>query len=168
MKHVLFISRTIKILISNWPRTRKFSQLLQAGKTVAFDFSPMFTRWSRSTSIFYALIWNLFNLTAEAGRVWCQLYGRPFVSKLWHNIRAVFPHVYLQSFLLHDIRAFFVSYTCVLSCFVGFLFLSIWPFSYKRAYICAQKSPHIRVTNKHVVYGVTESRSIRGTELYRQ
>ena len=30
--------RTIKILISNWPRTRKFSQLLQAGKTVAFAF----------------------------------------------------------------------------------------------------------------------------------
>ena len=29
----------IKILISNWPRTRKFSQLLQAGKTVAFDFA---------------------------------------------------------------------------------------------------------------------------------
>ena len=33
------LSRTIKILISNWPRTRKFSQLLQTGKTVAFDFS---------------------------------------------------------------------------------------------------------------------------------
>ena len=31
--------RTIKILISNLPRTRNFSQLLQAGKTVAFDFS---------------------------------------------------------------------------------------------------------------------------------
>ena len=31
--------RTIKILISNWPRTRKVSQLLQAGKTVASDFS---------------------------------------------------------------------------------------------------------------------------------
>ena len=31
--------RTIKILISNWPRTRKFSQLLQGEKTVAFDFS---------------------------------------------------------------------------------------------------------------------------------
>ena len=30
---------TIKSLISNWPRTRKFSQLLQAAKTVAFDFS---------------------------------------------------------------------------------------------------------------------------------
>ena len=38
MKYVVFMCRTIKILISNWPRTRKFSQLLQAGKTVAFDF----------------------------------------------------------------------------------------------------------------------------------
>ena len=56
---------------------------------------------------------------------------------------------------------FFVTYTCV-------LFPSIWPFSFKRAYICAQKIPYICVTNKHVVYGVTESRRIRGTELYRQ
>ena len=39
MKYVVFMCRTIKILISNWPRTRKFSQLLQAGKTVAFHFS---------------------------------------------------------------------------------------------------------------------------------
>ena len=31
--------RTVKILISNRPRTRKFSQSLQAGKTVAFDVS---------------------------------------------------------------------------------------------------------------------------------
>ena len=28
---------TIKILIANWPRTRKFSQLFKAGKTIAFD-----------------------------------------------------------------------------------------------------------------------------------
>ena len=34
---------TIKILNSKWPRIRKFRQLLQAGKTVAFNFSP----WSR-------------------------------------------------------------------------------------------------------------------------
>ena len=39
MKYVVFMCRTINILISNWPRTRKFSQLLRAGKTVAFDFS---------------------------------------------------------------------------------------------------------------------------------
>ena len=39
MKYVVFMCRSIKkLLISNWPRTRKFSQLLQAGKTVAFDF----------------------------------------------------------------------------------------------------------------------------------
>ena len=63
---------------------------------------------------------------------------------------------------------FFVTYTCVLSCFVGFLFPSIWPFSYKRAYICAPKRPYICVTNKHVVYAVTESRRIESTELYRQ
>ena len=39
MKYVVFMHHTIKVLISNWPRTQKFSQLLQAGKTVAFDFS---------------------------------------------------------------------------------------------------------------------------------
>ena len=88
MKYVLFMCRTIKILISNWPRTRKFSQLLQAGKTVAFDFShhghalvtlyvqflfsdlSKFDGWERTT---YAASWNLFTLTTEADRVLCQL-----------------------------------------------------------------------------------------------
>ena len=52
MNYVVFMSRTIKILISNWPRTQKFSQLLQAGKTVALDFAlhghsllPIFVLW---------------------------------------------------------------------------------------------------------------------------
>ena len=94
---------------------------------------------------------------------WCASsstadYGRPFVSKLWHDIPAVLSHVYLQSFLLHDIRAFF--------CHVYLRFIP--RFSYKRAYICAQKGSYLCVTNKHVVYGVTESRRIRGTELCRQ
>ena len=39
---------------------------------------------------------------------------------------------------------FFATYTCVLSCFVGFVFPSTGPFSYKRAYICAKKA-HIYV-----------------------
>ena len=39
MKEVVFMSRTFKILISNWPRTRKFNRLLHAGKAIAFDFS---------------------------------------------------------------------------------------------------------------------------------
>ena len=71
--------------------------------------------------------------------VWLVLlsYGPPFVSKLWHDIRAFFSHVYLPSFLLCGV---FIS--------------KIWPFSYKRAYICAQKSPYICVTNKHVYMGL--------------
>ena len=39
MKYIVFMCHTIKILTSNWPRTRKCSHLLQAGKTVAFDFA---------------------------------------------------------------------------------------------------------------------------------
>ena len=42
---------------------RKLSQLLQAGKTVAFDFCHHVQAWSRSTSNFYALIGQ--NLTDE-------------------------------------------------------------------------------------------------------
>ena len=89
MKHVVFMCRTIKSLISNWPRTRKFSQLLQAAKTVAFDFShhghalitlyvqflcfdwSKFDRWVHAENC--AASWNLFTLTAEADRVLCQL-----------------------------------------------------------------------------------------------
>ena len=85
MKYVVFMCGTLKILIANWPRTRKFSRLLQTGpredrldykdrtretaeiepigKTVAFDFSHHVTCWSRSTSNFYALIGQ--NLTGE-------------------------------------------------------------------------------------------------------
>ena len=55
-----------------------------------------------------------------------------------------FGHVYLRSFR-----------------FVGFLFPTMWPFSYKRAHICAQKSPYISVTNKHVVYGVQRKSSYK-------
>ena len=80
MKYVVFMCRAFKILISNWPWTRLFSQLL--------TFLTMVTRWSRSSSNVYTLIgqnligefirkiyassWNLFTLTAEADRVLCQ------------------------------------------------------------------------------------------------
>ena len=91
MKYVVFyMCRTIKILISNWPRKLRFSQFLQAGKTcqLLLTFLTKVTRWSRFTANFYALIgqnltgefmrklyaasWNLFTLTAEADRVLCQ------------------------------------------------------------------------------------------------
>ena len=56
------MSCTFTILISKWPRTRKFNQLLHAGKVIAFDFSYCHA-WSRSTSNFYVLISQ--NLTGE-------------------------------------------------------------------------------------------------------
>ena len=58
IKYVVFMSvssRTIKILISNWPQTQKFSHFFfkyMRGRS----FLTMFTCWSRSTSNFYALI----------------------------------------------------------------------------------------------------------------
>ena len=92
MKYVvIYMCRTIKILISNWPQKLKFSQFLQAGKTcqLLLTFLTKVTRWSRCASNFYALIgqnlrgefmrkiyatsWNLFTLSAEADRVLCQL-----------------------------------------------------------------------------------------------
>ena len=39
MKYVVFMCPTVKIVISNRPLMRKFSQLLQAGKIVAFHFA---------------------------------------------------------------------------------------------------------------------------------
>ena len=55
--------RTIKILILDGPRTRKFSQLLRTGKTVVFDFSH--NRFALVTLYvqFFALIGQ--NLTGE-------------------------------------------------------------------------------------------------------
>ena len=88
MKYALFLCRTIKILISNWPRTRKFSQLLQAGRTAAFDFAhhghalvtlyvqhlcfdwSKFDRWVHAENL--CSILNLVTLTGEADRVLCQ------------------------------------------------------------------------------------------------
>ena len=55
MKYVVFyMCRTIKILILNWPRKLKFSQVLQAGKTCQLLLTSLskVTRWSRSTSKF--------------------------------------------------------------------------------------------------------------------
>ena len=120
-------------------------------------------------ALFLSMPFNTWYTWLLSCRGWpsCFLWSA-IVSKLWHDIRAVFPTYTCNHSCYTIYMRFFVTYTCVLFCFVGFLFPSIWPFSYKRAYICAQKSPYICVTNKHVVYGVTESRRIRGTELYRQ
>ena len=93
MKYVVFMWRTIKILISNLPRTRKLSQLLHAGKAVALTFLPIVTRWSRSTSNFCALIGQ--NLTGES---------------MWKFIQ------HLESCLLWQLKQSFVSTCDVFNC----------------------------------------------------
>ena len=101
---------------------------------------------------------NLFGIRSEAliGRrsrfiVLAIVYGRPFVSKLWHDIRAIFfPRILAIIPATRYRCVFFATYTWVLSCFVGFLSPSIWPFSYKHAYISAQKSPYTAISRKVV------------------
>ena len=101
LKYVVFMSlwpSTINIFISNWHRTREFSQLFKntGGRDRCFS---LFSPWSRSTSNFYALIgqnltgefmrkiyaasWNLFTLTAEADKVLCRPVMFSTVFFLW-------------------------------------------------------------------------------------
>ena len=62
---------------------------------------------------------------------------------------------------------FLATYTCDLSIFVGFLPKYVTIF-FSNVHIYAhKKSPYIRY-KQACVYGVTESRRIRGTKLYRQ
>ena len=86
-----FMSRAFKMLISNWPRTRKFNRLLHfhAGKAIAFDFShchalitlyvqflcsdwSKFDRWVHTENL--CSVWKLaYCRIARADRVLCQL-----------------------------------------------------------------------------------------------
>ena len=81
-----------------------------------FTFLTIVTRWSRSTSIFYALIGenltaefmqkiykascNSFTLTAEADRVFCQLMM--FLTVFFHWMHKMKYSCYQQSSLIHD------------------------------------------------------------------
>ena len=79
-----------------------------------------------------------------------------------------FPHVYLQSFLLHDIRALFCHIYLL-----SFLLCKVITPKYMtislQTHIYAHKKAHIYMRYKQAcVYGVPESRRIRGTEMYRK
>ena len=87
--------RNTKILISIWPRKRKFSQLLQAGKTVAFDFSH-----------------HGHALTTLYVQFWCSDSSK---SDRWihaENLRSILKLVYLDSWSWQS----FVSTCNVLNC----------------------------------------------------
>ena len=101
-----------------------------------------------------------------------ESYGRPFVSKLWHDIRAVFSHVYLQSFLLHDIRAFFchVYLRFIPKYMTIFLQTRIYMRTKKPIYMCYKQACGICVRRKssykrhRIIAGLPRARSARGTE----
>ena len=111
-----FMCRTIKILISNWPRKRKFSQLLKAGKTVASDFAHQGHALVTLYVQFYALIGqnltgefkrkiyasslNLFTLTAEADGVLCQRVM--FLTAFLHWMYKMKYSCYQESSVIHE------------------------------------------------------------------
>ena len=83
MKYVynVTMARTTNILISNWPRKRKFRQLFKTasreGQNLAGEFMQKI----------YTAFWNLFTLTAKADRllrqlVWFQLSFSTGCTKL--------------------------------------------------------------------------------------
>ena len=116
MKYVVFMCRTIKILILNGPRTRNSASYYGQGRQLLLIFLTMVTRWSRSTSNFYALIgqnlagefmrkiytasWNLFTLTAEADRrSLCQLVM--FLTVFFHWMYKMKFTCYEESSVIH-------------------------------------------------------------------
>ena len=102
---------TIKSLISNWPRTRKFSQLLQAGKTVAFDFSHLSHALVTLYVQFLCSDWSKFDR-------WVHV----------ENLCSILKLVYFDSWRWQS----FVSTCDVLYC------LFYW--KYKMKFICYQES----------------------------
>ena len=85
MKYVVFMCHTIKILISNWPRTRKCSQLLQAGKTVAFDFfHPSHALVMLYVQFLYS-DWSKFDRWVHAENLWSILKLVYFDSWSWQS-----------------------------------------------------------------------------------
>ena len=55
MEYVEFMCRTIQILISNWPQTQKFSQLLTVAGREDSCYYWLLSPWSRSSPIFMLL-----------------------------------------------------------------------------------------------------------------
>ena len=95
MKYVynVTMARTINILISNWPRKRKFRQLFKTasrkGQNLAGEFMQKI----------YTASWNLFTLTAEADRLLCQLVMSSTI--VFHWMYKIKYSCYQQSSVIH-------------------------------------------------------------------
>ena len=73
-------------------------------------------------------------------------------KKLWHDIRAVFSHVYLQSFLLHDIHAFFLSRIFAFFPALWGFYSQVYDHFLTNAHIYAHKKVHIYVLQTSMWY----------------
>ena len=103
MKYVVFMSfwsHTIKILISNWPRTRKLSQFFKntGGEDLFLSWSrvghalrPIFMLW-------LVKIWQV-SSCAEAYRVLCQLVM--FLTVFFHGMYKMKYSCYQESPVIH-------------------------------------------------------------------
>ena len=99
------------------------------GRQLLLTFLTMVTRWSRSTSNFYALIgqnltgefmrkiyaasWKLFTLTAKADRVLCQLVM--FLTIFFHWMYKMKCSCYEESSVIHE-------NCCLVKCFTDLYF----------------------------------------------
>ena len=114
MKYVMFMCRTSKSLISNWPRTWKFSQLLQAGKTVS-------CLWLFLSHLSHALVTLYFQFLCSD---WSKFDRWVHVE----NLCSILKLFYFESWSWQS----FVSTCDVLYC------LFYW--NYKMKFICYQES----------------------------
>ena len=93
-----------------------------------------------------------------------QNMGVPMIGHLFQNYDTIYVRFFPTYTCNHSCYTiyvrFFVTYTCV-------LFPSIWPFSYKRAYMRTKK-PIYMPYEQTCVYGVIAGSRIRGIELYRR
>ena len=83
MKQVEFMSRTFKMLISNWSRTRKFNRLLHlhAGSSIAFDFSHCHALITLYVQ-FLCSDWSKFDRWVHAENL-CSVWKLAYWSDSW-------------------------------------------------------------------------------------
>ena len=95
MKYVynVTMARTINILISNWPRKRKFRQLFKTSSKEGQNLAGEFMRK------IYTACWNLFTLTAEADRLLCQLVMSSTI--VFHWMYKIKYSCYQESSVIH-------------------------------------------------------------------
>ena len=140
-----FMSCTNKILISNWPRTRKFSQFLQVGKAFALDVErdQRVTMVSQISILWLVKIWQV----SSCGKFMQHLETCLLIAvdlptsraQIFSRARSVSGRLFMFSEKVYDSWSWqsFVSSCDVFNCLFHCL--------YKMKYSCFQDSSVIHV-----------------------